>query len=251
MAWLSTALDALVSVITDPYAAVFIVLGVSYLLLSSVLNVRNLKRGAEGDFKPVMTYFTSVFGLLFLAPLVVILLTGRATGVTPAALGLGVGNWRRGLILGAILLPLSLTSLYLGRKDPVLRDYYPFSREAMERPGKFALYEASYLFLYYLPWEFTFRGVVLFGLLALLPHTLAGLAVAVMVQTFLSTVYHLGHPDSEVFGAFLMGLIAGTATAFVGSIFYALFHHALVGILNDVFVYRKLTQRRHLGRETA
>ncbi|HVO38949.1 MAG TPA: CPBP family glutamic-type intramembrane protease [Spirochaetia bacterium] len=251
MAWLSTTLNGVVSVITDPYAAVFMILGVSYLLLSSVLNVHNLKRNAEGDFKPVMTYFTSVFGLLFLAPLVVILLTGRATGVTPASLGLGLGNWRLGLLLGAILLPLLLTSVYLGRKDPVLRDYYPFSKEAMESPGRFVLYEMSYLFMYYLPWEFTFRGVILFGLMALLPHTLAGLVIAVMVQTFLSTMFHLGHPDSEVFGAFLMGLIAGTATAFVGSIFYVLFHHALAGILNDVLVYRKLTRGRHLGRETA
>lgn len=251
MAWVSTTLDALASVITDPYAAVFLVLGVSYLLLSSVLNVQTLKRNAEGDFKPVMTYFTSVFALLFLAPLAVILLTGRAAGVTPASLGLGVGNWRLGLILGAALLPLSLTSLYLLRRDRVLRDYYPFAREAMANPRRFALYEASYFFMYYLPWEFTFRGVVLLGLLTLLPHTLAGLAVAVMVQTFLSTIYHIGHPDSEVFGTFLMGIIAGTGTAFVGSIFYALFHHALVGIINDILVYRELTRRRHLGRETA
>lgn len=121
----------------------------------------------------------------------------------------------------------------------------------MSSPGRFVLYESAYLMMYYLPWEFTFRGVILFGLYAMLPHTLAGLVVAVMVQTFLSTVYHIGHPNSEVFGAFLMGVIAGAATAAVGSIVYALFHHALIGILNDCLIYRGLIRRRHLGRETA
>ncbi len=251
MAWLTTVLDAAVSIITDPYAAVFMVLGVSYVLLSSVLNVRVLKRKARGDFKPVMTYFSSVFALMFVAPAVVILLEGRPGGISLADVGLGLGNWKLGLILTAAILPISLLSLYLGTRDPVLRDYYPFSREAMSDRGRFVLYEASYLVMYYLPWEFTFRGVILFGLMALLPHTLAGIVVAVMVETFLSTVYHIGHPDTEIFGAFLMGLIAGFATAAVGSIFYALFHHALVGILNDCLIYRRLVRGRHLGREAA
>ena len=250
MAWLSTVSDAISSILGDPYAAVFMVLGISYLLLSSVLNVRSLKKNADGDFRPVMKYFSSVFILLFCAPLAVILLEG-AGRITPAAMGLGLGNWKLGLILTAAILPLSFAGLFLGTKDPVLRDYYPFSRQAMSSPGRFVLYESAYLVMYYLPWEFTFRGVILFGLLALLPHTLAGLVVAVMVETFLSTVYHIGHPNSEVFGAFLMGVIAGAATAAAGSIYYALFHHALIGILNDCLIYSGLIRRRHLGRETA
>jgi Type II CAAX prenyl endopeptidase Rce1-like len=238
MEWFSSVIAAAVSILTDPYAPLFCVLGISFLLLSSVLNVRTLLRGAASDFGPVMIYFASVFGLLFLLPLAVIFLLGRAAGVTPWSMGLGLGNWRLGLILSVVFLPLSLLGLFIGLRDPVLREHYPFSKEAMSSPGRFVLYELAYLVLYYLPWEFTFRGVVIFSLLALLPHTVPALVVVVMVSTFLSTIFHIGHPSSEVLGAFILGVLAGAATAVTGSFLYVLFQHALVGILNDCIAYQ-------------
>ena len=251
MGWLLIAQTTAVSLVADPYVMLFCSLGISFVLLSSVLNVRNLMRNASGDFTPVMTYFASVFGLLFLLPLAVILLQGRQTGISPYSMGLGPGNWKLGLILTVVFLPLSILGLILGLNDPGLKKYYPFSKEAMASPQRFVLYEAAYLALYYLPWEFTFRGVILFSLLALVPHTVPGLVIVVMVSTFLSTIYHIGHPNSEVLGAFLLGLIAGTITAVTGSFLYALFHHALVGILNDCIAYRGQNSSKRLGRETA
>jgi len=237
MAWFSSVVATALSVLTDPYAPVFCVLGISFLLLSSVLNVRNLLRNASSDFQPVMVYFASVFGLLFLLPAFVILLTGGAGGVTLWSMGMGLGNWKLGLILAAVFLPVSLLGLFIGLRDPALREYYPFSKESMSSPGRFVVYELCYLVLYYLPWEFTFRGVVIFSLLALLPHTVPALVVVVMVSTFLSTIFHIGHPNSEVLGAFVLGVLAGAATALTGSFLYVLFQHALVGILNDCVVY--------------
>ncbi len=237
MEWFSSAISTAASILADPYAPLFCVLGISFLLLSSVLNIRTLLKSATGDFKPVMAYFASVFGLFFLLPLAVILLKG-APGVTPWAMGLQLGNLRLGLILTAVFLPFSLFGLFVGTRDPVLREHYPFSKEAMSGPGRFVLYELSYLVLYYLPWEFTFRGVIMFSLLALLPHTVSALVIVVMISTFLSTIYHIGHPSSEVLGAFILGVVAGTVTALTGSFLYALFHHALIGIPLDCIAYR-------------
>jgi len=247
MEWFSSAIATTLSILADPYAPLFCLLGISFLLLSSVLNVRNLLRKASGDFKPVMTYFGSVFGLFFLLPFVVIILRGGAGGVTPRSMGMGLGNVRLGLILTAAFVPLTLLGLFIGTKDPVLREHYPFSKEAMSSPARFVLYELSYLVLYYLPWEFTFRGVVMFSLLALLPHTAASLVIVVMVSTFLSTIYHIGHPSSEVLGAFILGIFAGAVTVVTGSFVYALFHHALAGIPLDCIAYRNRVrlQRKH------
>ena len=111
-------------------------------------------------------------------------------------------------------------------------------------PDASRLYELAYVALYYLAWEFAFRGVVLFGLLAFLPHTVPGIAVAIMVQTFLSTIYHIGHPHSEVLGAFVLGLAAGTMAVITGSILYGLLCHALIGVLNDCLAYRRLARMR-------
>jgi len=251
MQWFSSATSTAVTIIADPYAPLFFALGISFVLLSSVLNVRNLVKDAVKDFSPVMKYFASVFALLFLLPLAIILLQSGHTGVSPVSVGLGPGKWRLGLILTAACLPLSLVGLMLGINDPILKTYYPFSKEAMSSAGRFAIYESAYLVLYYLPWEFTFRGVILFSLLALLPHTAPALVMVVMVSTFLSTIFHIGHPNSEVLGAFILGVIAGTLTALTGSFLYALFHHALVGILNDFIAYRRSMRTHALGRETA
>ena len=68
--------------------------------------------------------------------------------------------------------------------------------------------------------------------------------MAILVQTFLSTIYHIGHPDSEVVGAFLLGLVAGSAAVVTGSILYGLFAHAVVGVLNDYLAYRRLARTR-------
>jgi len=251
MEWITRITATALAILADPYAVLFGALGVSFVLLSSVLNVRNLLKNATDDFAPVMTYFASVFGLLFLLPLAVIFLSGAHAGVSPISMGLGLGNWKLGLVLTLALLPLSLIGLFFGLRDPVLQAHYPFSKEAMSGPGRFIVYESAYLVLYYLPWEFTFRGVILFSLLALLPHTVPSLVVVVMVSTFLSTIFHIGHPNSEVLGAFLLGIIAGTVTAITGSFLYALFHHALVGILNDCIAYRGRVRTQRLGRETA
>ena len=196
----------------------------SLVLLSSVLNVHSLKRNAAHDYGPVMTYFASFFVLMFVVPMALVLLAGIERGDVPRGRsGLRLGDWRTGLTIVALTVPVHALSIFLGSTDPELRRQYPFSKEALEGPGRFVLYELAYVAFYYVAWEFAFRGVVLFSLLAFLPRTIPGVAVAVMVQTFLSTIYHIGHPHSEVVGAFLLGLVAGAATVVTGSILYGLF----------------------------
>jgi hypothetical protein len=236
--------SAMAEIFSDPYASLFCCIGVSLVLLSSVLNVHSLKRNAAHDYGPVMTYFASFFALMFIVPMALVLLLGSSVGMTPRTLGVRLGDWKTGLTIVALTLPVQALSIFLGSTDPGLRRMYPFSKEALEGPGRFVLYELAYVAFYYVAWEFAFRGVVLFSLLAFLPRTIPGVAVAVMVQTFLSTIYHIGHPHSEVVGAFLLGLVAGAAAVVTGSILYGFMYHALAGVLNDYLAYRRLARAR-------
>jgi len=244
MRWLDEVIAAGVAIVNDPYAMLFVCIGIAFVLLSSVLNIRNLMRDAKSDYAAALTYFLSFFGLMFALPMALVLIEGPKFGMSPETLGLQVGDWKIGLTFLAIGTPILVASVFLGARDPALRRQYPFSKEALSGPLRFVLYEASYVAFYYLAWEFAFRGVVLFGLLAFLPVNIPGVAVAIMVQTFLSTIYHIGHPNSEVLGAFLLGLVSGAAAVATGSILYGLLFHAVVGVLNDCMAYRRLAQNR-------
>jgi membrane protease YdiL (CAAX protease family) len=237
---------ALAAAVRDPRAVLFGLLAVSFALLCSVLHRTALRRRFAGDLAPTLLYFACFFLLLFAAPLAWVLAAGRGAGLTPASLGLAAGDWRLGLALCAVGTPLVVFAAFIGSRDPALRAVYPFSRDTLDRPGAFALHEAAYALLYYPAWEFAFRGVLLLGLAAMLPAGPAGLAAAVMVQAMLSTVYHLGHPASEVIGAAVFGVVFGVIAAATGSILYPLYLHALVGVLDDLFIRR--AHRRDAGR---
>jgi hypothetical protein len=242
MGWLIAPFKPLSVLVSNPYASLFCALCVAFTLLPSFLSIRSWKKRRVGDFTAVMLYFACFFLLLLALPLAIILLHGMAA----SSFGVGIGDWRLGLILGAGGLLLTLGGLFTGWRDPAMQEFYPFSKEAMAGPGRFVLYESAYLLLYYLAWEFTFRGVMLFGLLALLPPTLPGVLIAVLVQTVVSTVFHIGHPDSEILGAFIFGLLAGLVTAAAGSFLYALVLHASAGVLNDCVMYRRSARARRL-----
>ncbi len=244
MEWLFSPFKPLSALMTNPYASLFSVLCVSFTLLSSFLSMRSWKRRCAGDFSAVMAYFLVFFLLLLVIPIAVILLYRMA----PSSVGMGIGNWRLGIVLGLGGLVLTLAGLASGWRDPALQEFYPLSKEAMKSPGRFVFYESAYFVLYYLPWELTFRGVMLFGLLALLPPTLAGVLTAILLQTIVSTVFHIGHPNSEIAAAFIFGLLSGLVTAAAGSFLYALVLHASAGILNDSVMYRRSARARRLAR---
>jgi hypothetical protein len=243
-------LSAIARQFRDPYVAVLGILLLSFTLLASFLSHRNLARRFSSDFPAFLTYFASFFLLLFAAPLTYLLLAGQAAGLAPAGLGLRIGNWKLGLLSCLLAIPLSAITLSNSVRDPVIRGQYPFSKDAMATPLRFAAYEAAYILLYYLAWDFAFRGALQFSLAALLAPGLPGTIAAILVQTLLSTVYHLGHPDSEIWGAFAVGLIFGAIAAATGSFLYSFAIHAIVGVGNDVFIYR-YTRYTKAAREPA
>ncbi len=135
-------------------------------------------------------------------------------------------------MLTAAGLPFALLAGFIGSRDPEMRKMYPFAKAACADRRTFAGYELSYLVLYYLPWESVFRGVLF---LPLVPAV--GLLPALAVQTIVSTLLHIGHPDSEVFGAAGAGLAFGLVADFTGSFFYPLILHAATGIATDTFLF--------------
>jgi membrane protease YdiL (CAAX protease family) len=235
---ISALASDLVAAASDPYAVLFCILGLSFMLLSSVLSVRSLKKIGGGDLPAAIGYFTSFFLLVFAAPIAYLLAAGSA-GLTPSSFGLRIGDWRLGGILVLIGIPFSAVVHFVGSKNPTMRNFYPFSKDATKSLGSFIAYEAAYLLLYYVAWEFAFRGIMLFSLVSLLPRSPGGVAVAIMAQTALSTVFHIGHPNSEIAAALVAGIAFGIIALATGSILYTIAIHAMIGIFEDTMAYRR------------
>ena len=61
-----------------------------------------------------------------------------------------------------------------------------------------------------------------------------GLLPALAVQTMLSTLYHIGHPDTEIAASLAAGFLFGLVAYHTRSILYTTAIHALFGIATDV-----------------
>jgi membrane protease YdiL (CAAX protease family) len=205
--------------------------------MMTVLHHRRLAAKMADD-RAYIRYFV-LFFFLFLAVPVVIVCLGSAEPVRfLAALGVSAGKSRLGLGLAAAGVPVAVLAAFIGSRDPALQAQYPFSKRVCASAKKLAGFEIAYVFLYYLPWEFLFRGLLFFPLVRVV-----GLVPALAVQTSLSTLYHFGHPDSEVFAALGAGFGFGLIAYATGSIFYTAFLHAAVGVSTDLLIYRRRAAR--------
>jgi len=220
-------------------AVVFAYLVLAGAIVLAFFHPLHGRRRAGGDFRAYLIYFLAFFVLFCLVPCALLVLV-RGDGLTALdAVGFGPGRAGRGPALAAAGLPLAILAGWIGSRDPALRRFYPFSKEALLNGGRFFRYEAAYVLLYYTGWEFLFRGILFFPLVPAI-----GLLPALAVETLLSTLYHFGHPPTEVAAAAGAGLVFGLVAFWTGSFFYGAILHAAVGVSTDVFIFRSVRGER-------
>lgn len=212
-------------------ALITVEVSLALTLLATVLHFRRLRR-VRRDLEAVLLYFIFFFALLLAIPCLITILAASQPSVALSSLGLTLGRTRLGLFILAAGIPVAIVSGFIGSRDPEMQRLYPFSKKACTNLATFMLYETSYLILYYLAWEFAFRGLLFFPFIPAI-----GLLPALAVQTIVSTLYHIGHPDSEVFAAFGAGFVFGLIAYATHSILYTTVLHAAAGISTDTFLY--------------
>ncbi len=228
----------------SPTSLLFLVYAVNFALISSYFHHRNLLKKHEDDFKAYIRYFINFFVLLFVIPVVFILFSFSRPFDALESLGLRLGDVKLGTLIILAGIPVSAVLIFISTKNPALKEQYPFSKKACQNPQRLFFYELSYLIFYYTAWEFTFRGVFLFSLIELTGDNSSGIMVAILIQSIVATVYHLGHPHIEVIGALIGSFIFGVIAYATGSILYTVFLHASIGILNDTFIYCRYHKNR-------
>jgi membrane protease YdiL (CAAX protease family) len=165
--------------------------------------------------------------LLGAIPLLVAL---RLSGATLSQLGLGLGEWRRGLPLLAVGIPLAVFAGWIASREPAMRAVYPLDPSLAR--SNFPAYAALQM-LYIGAWEMLFRGVLLFGLRGIWTEHGAN-----AIQTSLSVVAHFGRAINETLSAFPAGFVFGWFSLRVGSIWYVAVVHWMVGISMEWFIIR-------------
>jgi uncharacterized protein len=183
--------------------------------------------GPEIEWWGTLYQFGAAFVLFFLVPLS---LLKFAAGEKLGALGLGLGDWKAGLVVA--LAGLVLIALPGGLSAGAMPDFlaeYPLSRMACDSVGRLVVYELAYGLLYYVAWESFFRGFLQMGLR---PHI--GDVGAILVQTATSTLLHIGKPVNEIWAALLAGFLFGTLVLRTRSVWPLVIVHWGLGVVTDL-----------------
>jgi len=167
------------------------------------------------------------FVLLGLIPALVVKL---ALGEPLADYGVQWGDRPRTFRTMALLGPLFVLGGYVASRDPAVRIEYPLNPSAGSSPAMFAIHALAYL-LFYVGWEFHFRGFLQHGV-----RRSMGDASAVLVAVMASCLAHLGKPASETYAAILGGLLWGILAFRTRSLASGLVQHFLLGISLDWFL---------------
>ncbi len=124
-----------------------------------------------------------------------------------------------------------LPSAYHASSLPSVVAEYPLPRALMQNQGLLPVYFLGLFFLYYLPWEFFFRGFLLFGL-----KDKYGTVPAILIQTVSSALVHIGKPAPEMIGSIPFGIIFGIIAIRTKNLWIVVLMHAALGIFTDLFI---------------
>ena len=184
--------------------------------------------GIQSDTAHIIVHFLMFFLMFFVIPLAYGIFAMKKN---MTFFGLGAGNIRRGLKM-LILIPLViLPVVYFASKMPDVRSEYPLARSLLYDQSYLLIYELAYFSFYYIAWEFSFRGFLLFGLKARF-----GAFNAILIQTISSCLIHIGKPEGEILGSIAVGILFGIIAVKTRSVWYVIILHAARGILTDLFI---------------
>jgi uncharacterized protein len=172
-------------------------------------------------------HFAGALLLMGLLPALIVKLLFREK---LADYGVRLGNRRRTARSFLVCAPVVVLAAYMAARYPSIWKEYPINPHAGCSPQTFALHALSYL-LFYLGWEFQFRGFMQHGL-----QESMGYANALLVQVMASVLVHLGKPVIEIYASIIGGLVWGILAYRTRSLLSGLLQHYLLGVLLDWFI---------------
>jgi len=180
---------------------------------------------ADFAFLRIIYYGISSMFFLFLIPVLIIkyILKEKLSDY-----GLRFADGKFGLIILLLAYPVIFLSMLPVANDPLYQVLNPMYPDAGRSVPVFILYAFIYL-LYYIGWEFFFRGFMLFGL-----REKFGDLWAVLIQTIPSCIAHIGRPESEMITSIIAGVAFGFLALRSRSLWYIIILHWFIGLGCDI-----------------
>jgi len=171
-----------------------------------------------------------VAGLVFLfLPLSI---GSKLLGRDANQLGLGLGDRSFGWKSVAVLAPIMVVGTVIGSSDPQIQAFYPIAGDAVaDSITSLAVWFSAYL-LFYISFEFFYRGFLLKGLSDL--ESRRSLILFVGIQAVCCFLIHIGKPQAELIASLPASILFGWIAWRSRSIWYNVAIHFAVGIANDL-----------------
>ena len=183
------------------------------------------------DFWQYIFQFAMALLLFFMVPILIIKFHFKED---VKDYGLQVGDKKFNLIwtiVGLALLPV----IFFVSNSPEITNEYPLTRLVLGNAGLFISFSLIY-FIYYLGYEFIFRGYLQFGLKEE-DTSKYGIILILVIQTLITTLFHIGKPVMEIIPAAIIGPIFGYIVIKGKSLWPVLIFHYLLGVLTNCVIF--------------
>lgn len=238
--FLKREFDRLRSALTrlDGQTIFVLVAAAALVILQDAIGTRRLFNRHLADFFPEhwrgLMSWAWWFGMQaitgFLIPVASLVLLFRRS---PRSIGLGVGDWRFALTIAVVYIPVVVAGTWFLSDSSAFQAQYPHFRPAVSDWNVFLVYEAIFL-MYWIGWEYLWRGFVLFGT----AHTLG--LYAIFVQAVPFAILHLNKPIEEAILSLLGGIALGALVWRCRSYWIAVPIHALQMLALDYWCAMRL-----------
>ena len=183
----------------------------------------------SGEVYSYLLEYLSFFILVLVIPLLISTAYNKSTSLVSM---LGFSGLKKNLLWTILaLIVLILPSSYQGSTLLSVQAEYPLPGILLQNQHLLPVYFLGLLFLYYLPWEFFFRGFLLFGL-----KNRYGTTAAILIQTISSCLVHIGKPAPEILGSIPFGIVFGIIAVRTKNLWIVVLLHAALGIFTDIFL---------------
>jgi hypothetical protein len=171
----------------------------------------------------------------FLLPALILTLIFR---VRPRDAGLGVGDWKFALKALGVYLPVVIVGTWVLSDQDAFQRMYPHFRDGINNGSLLLAYEAAYL-LYWIGWEYLWRGFVLFGT----SHTFG--LYSILIQALPFALLHASKPVPEQILSVVGGVVLGAVVWRARSFWIAVPIHSVQMALIDFFCAQRIRTGSH------